>query len=192
MATRYIMVHEAIKQTQKKLEQELTRLPLNGSRTDTKTMNKVLKTVQDAEYKLTRKCNVLIHWRSVRICGRRVELSEVRVMLPYEKRGGFSTSQLEEIFGTSDFDDILDNHTAQEAVAKIAEWEKMREVQVGDVVRDLFKDRTAVVSYVYNYDSKCYVIFGDGSGGKYEKKDFVKTGRTIDITALLAQIGGVE
>lgn len=110
----------------------------------------------------------------------------------YEKRGGFSTSQLEEIFGTSDFDDILDNHTAQEAVAKIAEWEKMREVQVGDVVRDLFKDRTAVVSYVYNYDSKCYVIFGDGSGGKYEKKDFVKTGRTIDITALLAQIGGAE
>ena len=105
--------------------------------------------------------------------------------------GGLHTSELEQIFGCAEFDDVLKNYTPQEAAAKIAEWEERQEIHVGDVLLDKISgDREVVVSNVH--DGGIYVIWPDGSCGECEAENFAKTGRTIDIEGLLAQIGGAE
>lgn len=107
--------------------------------------------------------------------------------------GGFSPLQIEEIFGCHDFDDVLINYTPQEAAAKIAEWESKQEIRVGDILQDKDTGKEVVVSHTESREAKnIFVIFPDGSCGENEKRDFIKTGRTIDIEGLLAQIGGAE
>lgn len=107
--------------------------------------------------------------------------------------GGFRVSELNEIFGSTEFDDVMGNYTPQEAAAKIAEWEDMKEICVGDVLRDRDTGKEVVVSCTKLRNKKnIFVIYQDGSCGEDEKSDFVKTGRTIDIAGLLAQIGGTD
>lgn len=107
--------------------------------------------------------------------------------------GGLHTSELEQIFGYTEFDDVLKNYTPQEAAAKIAEWERKQEIRVGDILQDKDTGKEVVVSHTESREAKnIFVIFPDGSCGECEAKDFTKTGRTIDIAGLLAQIGGVE
>ncbi len=112
----------------------------------------------------------------------------------YEKRGGFSTSQLEEIFGTSDFDDIIDSHTAQEAATKIAEWEKKQEIRVGDVVEFVETGIRGLVTRADDDGEDLYIVWEDGKNGRFYKsrESLKKTGRAIDIVELLAQIGGTK
>lgn len=107
--------------------------------------------------------------------------------------GGLHTSELEQIFGYTEFDDVLKNYTPQEASAKIAEWERKQEIRVGDILQDKDTGKEVVVSHTESREAKnIFVIFPDGSCGECEAKDFTKTGRTIDIAGLLAQIGGAE
>lgn len=104
--------------------------------------------------------------------------------------GGLRMSELEQIFGYSEFDDVLANYTPQKAAAKLGEWKDKQEIQCGDVVKITVGKIEGVVSKVK--EEGCYVIFGDGSSRKFKKSDIIKTGRTINIEELLAQIGGVE
>lgn len=107
--------------------------------------------------------------------------------------GGLHESELEQIFGYSEFDDVLKNYTPQEVAAKIAEWESKQEICVGDILQDKDTGKEVVVSHTESREAKnIFVIFPDGSCGENEKRDFIKTGRTIDIEGLLAQIGGAE
>ena len=63
---------------------------------------------------------------------------------------------------------------------------------MGDVLKvSNGKNGTAIVTYT-DKDGIFYVLWDDGSCGKYRKDEFVKTGRTIDIAGLLEQIGGTE
>ena len=105
--------------------------------------------------------------------------------------GGFSPSQLEEIFGCPDFDDVFHDYTQQEAAAKITEWESRQKIHVGDILVDRIDGQgKAVVTYMD--EGKIYVVWDDGSCGECKGDEFTKTGRTIDIAGLLAQIGGTE
>ena len=94
------------------------------------------------------------------------------------------------VFGTFDLDRIFKDHTWQEAAAKIRAWEDAKEIHVGDVVKMTEGKFEGVVSKVKG--SGCYVVFGDGSSGRFAKDDLTKTGRKIDIAGLLAEIGGAE
>lgn len=82
MAAKYIMVHEVIRNREAEMMKKFSNLPVEGSRTDAQTKRRILKTVRDAEYEIARKCNVMVSWQRVKICGRRVQLSEPRIMLP--------------------------------------------------------------------------------------------------------------
>lgn len=112
-----------------------------------------------------------------------------RIMM-FEKDGGLSLQESVEIFGADNFADVFKNFTAAEAAAKIKAWEDAKEIHVGDVVKITVGKYEGIVSKVEG--EGCYVVFGDGSSRKFGKDYFIKTGRTIDIAGLLAEIGGAE
>ena len=99
--------------------------------------------------------------------------------------------KLEEIFGTDDEKTIFMDCTAQEAAAKIAEWEAKQEIHVNDEVRIKSNGIRGVVLSSYD-DGRIDVLFKNSSHDIYKASDLVKTGRTIDIAGLLAQIGAGE
>ena len=103
-------------------------------------------------------------------------------MFLYPHEGGYSSEELEEIFGRTEH---LWELTPQETAAKIAEWESRQAICVGDLVRAEFG--YGVVTNVHK--EYCYVLWIDGSSGCKEKKFLTKTGHTIDIAGLLEQIG---
>ncbi len=111
------------------------------------------------------------------------ELAKKLFLYPHE--GGYNSTELEEIFGRTEH---LWKLSPQEAAAKIAEWESRQDIHVGDLVRVGFG--YGVVTSVHK--ENCYVLWTDGSSGCRDKKYLTKTGRTIDIAWLLAQIGGAE
>lgn len=92
------------------------------------------------------------------------------------------------VFGTFDLEHIFKDHTWQEAAAKIKAYEDAQEICVGDVVKITTGAFEGVVTKVK--EEGYYVIFGDGSSGKFKKSAIKKIGRTIDIAGLLAEIGG--
>lgn len=105
--------------------------------------------------------------------------------------GGFTDVEMREIFNTASISLIFDEFSREEAIAKVKEWTDKKEIRVGDVViaDSLLKNGKAIVSRV-GIGANCYVIWDDGACGEYDKNDFVKTGCTVDIAGLLAQIGG--
>ena len=102
--------------------------------------------------------------------------------------GGLHTSELEQIFGYAEFDDVLKNCTPQEAAATIAEWEE-KEIHVNDEVR--FEGNIGVV-YDIKGGKMCEIMGRNADLYVRRKEDLTKTGRTIDIAGLLTQIGGTE
>ena len=107
--------------------------------------------------------------------------------------GGLHTSELEQIFGYAEFDDVLKNYTPQEAAAKIAEWEDGREIRFRDeVIYGGNGNRRGVVTKEHTgfSDDECCVLWSDGGVGTPLKSRLTKTGRHIDIAGLLAEIGG--
>ena len=121
------------------------------------------------------------------------EAWETARLIEMEKAsGGLDIGDLTSIFGTNITPYIFRDNTAQEAAAKIAEWERKQEIRIGDILQDKDTGKEVVVSHTESREAKnIFVIFPDGSCGECEAKDFTKTGRTIDIAALLAQIGGI-
>lgn len=107
---------------------------------------------------------------------------------------GFSPEELEEIFDTHNITSIFRDFSASEAVAKIAEWEELQkpqeeEIQVGEIVQSIAGCRCVVTKAG---EEECSVVFDDGSAGKLPRRALTKTGRQIDITSWLRQIGGDE
>lgn len=82
--------------------------------------------------------------------------------------------------------DVFENMTIQEALAKLEAYEKSKdEIKAGDIV---FNDNTmeeGVVTFIGNGD--VFMLYNDGSCGM-AKGNLTKTGRHIDISALLAEI----
>lgn len=110
-------------------------------------------------------------------------------------KSGLTDEQLEEIFGTDSETEILKIHTAQEAAAKIKAWEDEREIHFRDeVIYDGDDSKRGVVTKENITDSnkKCCVLWNDGEVGWPDKSNLTRTGRSIDITGLLAKIGGAE
>lgn len=101
----------------------------------------------------------------------------------------YTEKELGEIFGFPYPLKLLEL-TAQEAAEKIKAWEDAKEIHVGDVVKITVGKYEGIVSKVEG--EGCYVVFGDGSSRKFGKDYLIKTGRTIDIAGLLAEIGGAE
>ena len=108
--------------------------------------------------------------------------------------GGFKRSEFEEIFDESYISDIFEKYTYQEAAAKVAEWEKIKEkICVGDVVR--FKENNSVEFCVTDILDDSFLYGINAEGGIYSdiNIEFVeKTGRHIDMDSFLKQIGGDE
>lgn len=107
-------------------------------------------------------------------------------ILLYPANGGYSAKELEEIFGRTEH---LWELTPQEAKAKIEAWEAAKEIKVGDVV-----ERDGDIGVVTNIfeDGFSNVLLENGETRVYQLIRLKKTGRRIDITGLLKQIGGNE
>ena len=107
-------------------------------------------------------------------------------ILLYPANGGYSEKELEEIFGTTEH---LWELQPQEAKAKIDAWEAEKEIKVGDVV-----ERDGDIGVVTNIfeDGFSNVLLENVETRVYQLIRLKKTGRRIDITGLLNQIGGNE
>ncbi len=91
-----------------------------------------------------------------------------------------------DIFKTDYVAEIFARFTAQEAAAKIAEWEE-KEIHVNDEV--CFEGNIGVV-YDIKGGKMCEIMGRNADLYVRRKEDLTKTGRTIDISGLLAKIGG--
>lgn len=101
-------------------------------------------------------------------------------------RGGYSVQDLREIFGRVDMDAIFSEHSYQEAAQKIKVWEEEKKtIHVGDVVQDTNGNKGVVTRIG---DAICTVMCADGSIGFYTQSELIKTGKTVDISAMLDQI----
>ena len=106
-----------------------------------------------------------------------------------ESEGGYSSEELDEIFGRCQYLIEIFNLTYHEAAAKVSEWErKNKGICVGDEV-ELINGLKFVVTY-----SCGDIVNGvSGSGRCFEGvlvQGCKKTGRHIDVASMLAQIEG--
>ncbi len=104
--------------------------------------------------------------------------------------GGIGENKLKELFDYSSIKRasywIFKEFTPQEALAKLEAYEKEQEIKVGDIV---FNDSTmeeGVVTYIK--DGEVFMLYNDGSCGNTDGT-LTKTGKHIDISALLEKIG---
>ena len=171
--TKYIDV-EPLKAEIKKLAAEITRLL---------TENKELK--KDLEYYHTG--TDICDMESARITGQNEAWELARKII---LNNGYSVHDLYEIFGYADSQTLMENHTYQEAAAKVAKWEKAKEIKKGDILEGIYDNMLkCVVTNLYT-DNIAYLVFDDGTAGFHELENFKKTGRHIDIDSFLKQIGG--
>lgn len=101
--------------------------------------------------------------------------------------------QREEIFGCSNVEGIIKNHSANETNYKITEYEKKLEeekIVVGEIVGCNFICN-GIVIYI-DYDSKdkatYHVIFSDGAYNTFDRKELTKTGKKVDILQTLTNL----
>lgn len=97
--------------------------------------------------------------------------------------------QTVKIFGISDVDKIFDNKTASEAIEKLKAYEekkKAEEIKVGDEVM-LQEDHEENGICISKEGDKMYVMWSDGSAGKWEERDLIKTGRHFPEIAEIFQ-----
>lgn len=103
----------------------------------------------------------------------------------YDK-GGLKLTELREIFGTHNINNIFVENTYKEAKAKFDAWnETEEEIKAGDVVYATnAKYSNGIVSRAA--ESWCTVIWDDGSCGEWEKSNLTKTGENHadKVTAL--------
>lgn len=105
--------------------------------------------------------------------------------------GGYNMDELRDMFGYFSYQNIWEDNTYSEVVAKVEAWEKAKEeIKVGDVFQDDDGNNAIVTSIKGN---TIYYMWDDGdtrSGFAEDvKKHFTKTGRHIDIDSFLKQIG---
>ena len=107
------------------------------------------------------------------------------------------TNDIEDIFIEEDawnLGTVLNNYTYQEAAAKVAEWEKVKEIKVGDILEDRDEGNKVIVTSLKG--RVICLLWDDGRIGttyvELAKGIFRNTGRHIDIDGFLKQIGGEE
>ena len=105
------------------------------------------------------------------------------------------TNDIEDIFITEDawnLGTVLNNYTYQKAAAKVAEWEKVKEIKVGDILEDRDEGNKVIVTSLKG--RVICLLWDDGRIGttyiELAKGIFRNTGRHIDIDSFLKQIGG--
>lgn len=104
------------------------------------------------------------------------------------------TNDIEDIFIKEDawnLGTVLNNYTYQEAAAKVAEWEKVKEIKVGDILEDRDEGNKVIVTSLKG--RVICLLWDDGRIGttyvELAKGIFRNTGRHIDIDSFLKQIG---
>ena len=107
----------------------------------------------------------------------------------YDK-GGLKLTELREIFGTHNINNIFVENTYQEAKAKFDAWkEAEEEIKVGDVVN--IKNNKNASGIVFAISGEwCSLAWSDGYCGSYLATDLIKTGENhadevADIIGLL-------
>ena len=106
----------------------------------------------------------------------------------------FSDKELEEIFGTRDLAEIVNNNTPKQAKAKIEAWEAEKEIKVGDEVAPKSDTNNNECKFVVTIkDDEDGIISGFSvfGGDVFSERDierYQKTGRHIDIDVVLKQI----
>ena len=140
---------------------------------------------ENAELKEESKRNYTINIEMARAEGHSEAWELARKIAVIPKNGGYGGSKLIEIFNTALIDEIF-NLTYSEAAAKVAEWEKVKEIKVGDIVSHEEK-----YGVVISEGTICFRGFtDDGTPFEWYKERCTKTGRHIDIDSFLKQIGG--
>lgn len=105
--------------------------------------------------------------------------------------------RLEQIFdGHIHMTDVLDNYDYIEILAKLKAYEKVKEIKVGDEISVLGNEiKGYVIDESKEYED-CYVVlitnYKDLRTAIYNKTVIEKTGKHIDISSILEQIGGGE
>ena len=104
------------------------------------------------------------------------------------------TNDIEDIFIKEDawnLGTVLNNYTYPEAAAKVAEWEKIKEIKVGDILEDRDEGNKVIVTSLKG--RVICLLWDDGRIGttyvELAKGIFRNTGRHIDIDSFLKQIG---
>lgn len=114
-----------------------------------------------------------------------------KIVLKAEK-GGLNYDDFKNIFGVGDYVSVLEDLTPQEALAKLKAYEEAQ-IKVGDVVAWTdFADDTfngVVLDFKDNTDNEVVVFNENGCVDVWKIADCKKTGKHIDITDLLKQIG---
>lgn len=93
--------------------------------------------------------------------------------------GGFSWESMNNMFGTDSPSKIYKTFTASEAIEKIRQYEQEKEeqIQVGDEVKCIRADWTAIVTKIKE-DGHLTLMGNNGAiANGYNEKDFIKTGR---------------
>lgn len=90
-------------------------------------------------------------------------------------RGGMNVDELDHTFGTTNYNDIFDKFTPEEALANYRVWKEKRKFSVGDVVyMDDALDAFGVVTYFEADDidgNHIHVLWYDGSTNVYAAND---------------------
>ena len=106
----------------------------------------------------------------------------------------YSCEDLKKIFDYGYSQAVMRHYTYPEAAAKVAEWEKIKEIKVGDILEDRDEGNKVIVTSLKG--RVICLLWDDGRIGttyvELAKGIFRNTGRHIDIDGFLKQIEGEE
>jgi hypothetical protein len=101
----------------------------------------------------------------------------------------FNRTERKKAFGCEEIRTVVDCFTIKEAFNMLEAYEEEKAaINVGDVVKGIGVNVEGVIVKIK--EPYCYILFCDGSAGRHEKSDFVKTGKHIEIQKILEQIAG--
>lgn len=104
------------------------------------------------------------------------------------KVSDISYKELSNIFGVSvenPWGELIDKHSASEAIAKLEVYETEKQIKVGDVVEYIGK--RGIVTRIDG--ERFYITWSDGVCDANSRRGLIKTGKHIDISSILAEIG---
>ena len=99
-----------------------------------------------------------------------------------------SDKEFDDVFGYVHKEDIFCYLNYDEALEKLKAYEEAQ-IKVGDVVIYKESGEKAVVVRKEGYNSMFNVLRGSGGFERWEESKFKKTGKHIDISSILEQIG---
>ena len=159
-------------------------------------ITRLLAENKELKDKLDNRCDMCIERHEKEVEQARAEGAETAWELA-RKIFDMETNDIEDIFIKEDawnLGTVLNNYTYQEAAAKVAEWEKIKEIKVGDILEDRDEGNKVIVTSLKG--RVICLLWDDGRIGttyvELAKGIFRNTGRHIDIDGFLKQIGGEQ